>query len=342
MSEPLPLTAESTKSQQDERVSWVSRVPSSVWFGSTRVIVLLVLVAAVTVYFPGYLEPSNFVNVLRQAALLDFISFGMAITMIAAGMDISVGSVVALSSVSAAPFLISAHPQVLMGIAVALAAGVGVGIVNGLAVSLLKIPPFIATYAMMQVARALALVVSGGYAVYGLDSSFRWIGTGFVAGIPATLLVALALFGVLHVLMHYTVFGRWVYAMGANLKTAYHTGIPVRWTLVAVYALSGLLAGIAGLVYAARVNAAEPEIGDMFALDALSVAVLGGVPFTGGQGSLFGMMVGALIIAVLTSGLDIWGVSALWQVFAKGLVILLAVGLDLFLRRLQSGKWRRH
>ncbi|MCL4371681.1 MAG: ABC transporter permease [Chloroflexi bacterium] len=340
MSESPSVAVAPMKSQRGRVGNWISKIPPSVWFGSTRVIVLLVLIFAVTAYFPSYLEPSNFVNVLRQAALLAFISYGMAITMIAAGMDISVGSVVALSSVAAAPFLVADHPRLLEGVAVALAAGLGVGVLNGLAISMLKIPPFIATYAMMQIARALALLVSGGYAVYGLAPSFRWIGTGFLAGVPATLLVALALFALLHLLMHHTVFGRWVYALGANPKTAFHTGIPVRRTLLAVYALSGLLAGIAGLVYAARVNAAEPEIGDMFALDAISVAVLGGVPFTGGQGTLLGMLVGALIIAVLTSGLDIWGVSALWQVFAKGLIILLAVGLDLFLRRLQSGKWR--
>lgn len=309
--------------------------PGALWFGSTRLIVLLLLVAVISLRFPAYLDPSNLLNVLRQAALLALISYGMTITMITAGLDLSVGSVVALSSVLAAPYLVAAQPRTIEGVAIALASGLAVGLANGLAIALLRVPPFIATYAMMWIARALALLASGGYSVYDLAPSFRWIGTGFLFGVPATLLLALGLFGTLHLLMHNTIFGRWVYALGANPRTAYHTGLPVRRVLIAAYGLSGLLSGIAALVYTARVNAAEPEIGELFPLDAISVAVLGGVPFTGGQGSLLGMLAGALIIAVLSSGLDIWGVSAFWQVFAKGFVIVLAVGLDTLLRRLQ-------
>ena len=310
-------------------------LPASIWFGSTRLIVLVALLVAVTAYFPGYPEPSNLANVLRQAALLALISYGMTITMIAAGLDLSVGSIVALSSVVAAPYVVSTDPRVPQGVALGLLAGLAIGLVNGLAVAIVRIPPFIATYATMWIARALALLMSGGYSVYGLEPGFRQIGTGFVGGVPLTLLLALGVFLLLHVVMHHTVFGRWVYALGANRQTAYHSGIPVDRALIGVYAVSGLLSGLAGLVYAARVNAAEPEIGELFPLDAISVAVLGGVPFTGGQGSLLGMLAGALIIAVLNSGLDIWGVSPFWQVFAKGFVIILAASFDTLLRRLQ-------
>jgi len=306
----------------------------AVWLGSTRLVVLMLLVAAISAYFPGYLEPSNLANVLRQAALLALISYGMTLAMLTAGLDLSVGSTVALASVAAAPFLVASQPRVLEGIVVGLAVGLAIGVVNGVGVAVVRIPPFIVTYATMWIARALALLVSGGQSVYSLDPTFRVIGTGFLFGIPITVLVALAVFALLHVLLHQTVFGRWVYALGANPQTAYHSGVPVTRVLIAVYALSGLLSGIAGLVYTARVNAAEPEIGELFPLDAISVAVLGGVPFTGGQGTLLGMLSGALIIAVLNSGLDILGVSAFWQVFAKGLIIILAVSLDLLLRRL--------
>ncbi len=298
---------------------------------SARAAGLLVVAATFAVLSPRFLTTYNLLNVLRQASLLAIISFGMTLTMITGGLDLSVGSVVALSSCVAATFLVRGHT--LAGILSGVGVGALCGAVSGLVIARLALPPFVVTYGMQRVARGLALAYTGGLSIYGFSNAFRWIGTGFLFRIPAPVIAISIIFVVLFLVMKYTVFGRAVYAVGASATTARFSGIKVHRTLFWTYLASGVLSGVAGIIYIARVNAAEPVIGELFPLDAIAASVIGGTPFSGGEGGIGGTVLGAIIIAVLQNGLSLLGVSSHWQVFTSGLVIVIAVLLDMVIRR---------
>lgn len=297
----------------------------------SRLILLIVLVIAGMAISEHFLNFHNIVNIIRHSSLLALIAFGMTMAMLTAGIELSVGSVVALSSVVAAPLLL--EERFVEGVVIALVIGAICGAVNGGMIAYLRIPAFIATYAMMRVARGLALLYTGGKSVYGFHTDFRRFGSGFIAGIPVPVLVAAFLFIILYFLLRYTTWGRRVYAVGANPIAARFSGFNVPLTLLTVYAVSGVLSGIAGLIYTAYVNAAEPVIGDQFPLDAIAVVVIGGTPFSGGVGGVAHTMAGAVIIAVLNTILNLVNMSSYWQVFAKGAVIIVALVFDLVLRR---------
>jgi ribose/xylose/arabinose/galactoside ABC-type transport system permease subunit len=186
---------------------------------------------------------------------------------------------------------------------------------------------------MMRVARGLALLYTGGKSQYDFATGFRRLGSGFVAGIPTPVIVAGVLFVVLYLVLRHTTWGRRVYAVGANPIAARFSGFNVRFLLLTVYVAAGVLAGIAGLIYTAYVNAAEPTIGDQFPTDAIAAVVIGGTPFSGGIGGVAQTMAGAIIIAVLNTILNLVNISSYWQVFAKGLVIIVALVFDLLVRR---------
>lgn len=299
----------------------------------SRALVLLLLAALCTIGIPQFRTSYNIINVIRQTSLLAIMSFGMTIAMLSGGLDLSIGSVIAFSSCVAGSFLV--HGQNLSGITIGLLVGAASGLATGLAIGLLRLPPFIATWGMMQIARGLALSYTGGYSYYGFHPAFRWLGTGFFLGIPAPVFIGIIVFVFLHWLTRRTVFGRSLYATGSNPEAARASGIPVGMIQVKTYVLSGLLSGLAGLVYAARVNAAEPVIGQLFALDAIAASVIGGTSFRGGEGGVAGTILGAGIIALLQNALNLLGVSSYWQVFVRGVVIVIAVTVDLYARRRQ-------
>ncbi len=300
----------------------------------SRLVLLGVLIGAGLLINSRFLYFPNVINIVRHACLLALISYGMTLAMLTGGIELSVGSVVALSSCVAAPLWLQG--RFIEGTLMAVAVGALIGVVNGSMVAYLRIPAFIATYAMMRVARGLALLYSGGKSVYGFAPGFRRIGSGFVAGVPTPVLVAAFLFVVLYLLLRYTTWGRRVYALGANPIAARFSGFNVPALLLVIYAASGVLSAIAGLVYTAYVNAAEPVIGDEFALDAIAAVVIGGTPFSGGVGGVSNTIVGAIIIAVLNTLLNLINISSYWQVFAKGLVIILALVFDLIVRHYLS------
>lgn len=295
------------------------------------VIVFLVIAgffAATTPYFMSWL---NWLNIFRQSSINGILAIGVTFVILTKGIDLSVGSVMALAGMVAAHLVTDSNPYwvgfaILTGIVV----GSALGLVNGVLVSLIRVPPFVATLGMLSVARGLTLIVSNGQPTANLSQEFRWIGTGYLAGIPAPIVILIAVFLIGWVVLNYTTFGRYVYAVGGNEKAARTSGIATRSICAATYVISGLLAGLAGLVLTARTTAALPQAGIGYELDAIAAVVIGGTSLSGGRGSLVGTLFGALIIGTINNGMDLMGVSSYYQQVLKGLIIIVAVIADQF------------
>jgi ribose transport system permease protein len=297
---------------------------------SSRIIALLSICGLLALLSPSFLSPANLVNVLRQAALLTIVATAMTLTMLIAGIDLSVGSILALTSCMAAQFLLerSSPELALFGAAAALGGGALLGCINGLAIAYLRLPAFLVTFGMMQIARGIAFIIMKGTVFNGFRAEFGFIGDGSLLGIPMPVLIALVLLAGVGFLLRRTTFGRAVYGIGANLSAARYSGLSIPRTTVLVYTLSGLISALAGLVFIARLDTAEAQIGEAFALQAIGAAAIGGTSFDGGVGSLAGTVVGALILTVIANGMNLLNISALWQTFVTGAVIIIAVVVD--------------
>ena len=293
---------------------------------------LCVLLALASPYF---LTASNLLNVLEQTSINAIIALGMTFVIISGGIDLSVGSMVALTGVVLGTSLLRGQPLAL-SLALPLLAGVGLGALNGLLVTAGRLPPFIATLGTMSVARGLALLYVEGRPVSGFADGFRWLATGRVAAVPVPVLIAAACCVVAHLVLSRTVFGRYVYAVGGNEEASRLSGVPVKACKVAVYVVAGLASAIAAIVLSARLNAAQPTAGVMYELDAIAATVIGGTSLLGGQGTVGGTVIGALIMGVLRNGLNLLGVSSFVQQVVMGAVIVGAVLLDTALKRERS------
>ncbi len=288
----------------------------------------VLLVGIMAVKSPPFRTLANAENILQQISVNGIIAIGMTLVIITAGIDLSVGSVLALSAVVATSF---AHPgkhwlivPVLMGVIVGLACGT----VNGLLIAKRRLAPFIVTLGMMTVARGLALVYTSGRPVNDLSDPYNEIGGGSFGPVPFPALIFLGavLLGIF--ILHFTRFGRYVYAVGGNELAAKVSGVNTDTVLIGVYALTGALAGVAGIVLSSRVMSGPPATGAGSELDAIAAVVIGGTSLSGGIGSIAGTIVGVLIIGVMNNGLDLLDVSSYWQSIVKGLIIVLAVLLD--------------
>jgi ribose/xylose/arabinose/galactoside ABC-type transport system permease subunit len=289
---------------------------------------LCLLLTALT---PHFLTVSNLLNVMEQTSINAVIAVGMTFVILSGGIDLSVGSVLALAGVLMASALQAGVP-LPVALLVGLAAGAACGLVNGMLVTLGRLAPFIATLGMMSVARGLALLYTNGRPVSGFDPSFRTLATGRVALIPVAVLVTLAVYVVAHFVLARTRFGRYVYAIGGNEEATRLSGVPVRFHKAMVYALSGLMAGLAAALLTARLNSAQPIAGIMYELDAIAATVIGGTSLLGGSGSVGGTLIGALIMGVLRNGLNLLGISSFLQQVVIGLVIVGAVLVDSLLK----------
>jgi ribose/xylose/arabinose/galactoside ABC-type transport system permease subunit len=271
-----------------------------------------------------FLTGDNLLNILRQSAINGIISVGMMMVILTRGIDLSVGSVLALATVVAADGLRRGWAP-LPALALCLAIGGALGLINGLLVSRVRIPPFIATLGMMTLARGLALSYTEGQPITGLGEGFRQIGTGYLGPIPMPIIVAGLVFLGGYVLFNHTTLGRYIFALGDNERTAFLTGLPVKQITMFVYAASGALAALAGTILIARLNSAQPSAGEGFEFDAIAAVVVGGTSFEGGEGTLLGTLIGVLIIAVLNNGLNLLDVPSFYQSVVKGAVIALAL-----------------
>ncbi len=298
----------------------------------TTVIALIILMAVITIINSNFLTANNLLNLLLQVTSNALIAFGMTFVILTGGIDLSVGSILALSSALTAGLLGSGMP-VTLAILISLIMGCILGMMNGLLISYGKLAPFIVTLATMTIFRGATLVYTNGNPITkGLSDTFlfQFLGQGYIVGIPFPVIIMFIVFIVLYVLLHKTSFGKSVYAIGGNEKAAYISGVKLNKVKIIIYSISGIMASISGLIITSRLSSAQPTAGASYEMDAIAAVVLGGTSLSGGKGRILGTLIGALIIGVLNNGLNIIGVSAFWQQVVKGVVILIAVLIDRF------------
>ena len=292
-------------------------------------IVLCVVLWALT---PHFLTLPNLLNIAQQTSINAVVAVGMTYVILSGGIDLSVGSIVALSGVALGLTLQGGHSTavaVLAGVAV----GSACGLLNGSLVSWGGLPPFIVTLGMMSIARGAALLVTEGRPVSGFDAGFRSLATGQIGFIPAPVVVTAAVYAIAHLVLARTTFGRYVYAIGGNEEATRLSGVSVRLHKTVIYGVSGLMSAVAAVILTARLNSAQPIAGMMYELDAIAATVIGGTSLMGGEGTLLGTLVGALIMGVLRNGLNLLGVSSFLQQIVIGGVIVGAVLIDTMLKR---------
>jgi ribose/xylose/arabinose/galactoside ABC-type transport system permease subunit len=287
-------------------------------------LVFLLLALGLSLLSNRFLQITNLMNILRQASINGIVSVGMTLVILTGGIDLSVGSMLALSAVISASMMKGGMP-VGLAILAALGTGITLGVINGLIITRGRIPPFIATLGMLTVGRGLTLMYTGGQPVTELPESFRFIGAGFLGPIPMPIVVALSTFVLGYILLTRTRIGEYIYILGDNPIAARLAGVPTERITVLVYALSGLCSALAGLVLIARLDSAQPVIGMGYEFNAIAAVVVGGTSFSGGEGGLAGTLLGALLIETLNNGLNLLNVSSLWEQVFKGGVIALAL-----------------
>lgn len=304
------------------------------------IIALLAMFIFLTV-FPTtrstFLTPKNMFNILRQNASNLFLATGMTMVIILGGIDLSVGSVIALSGVVAAGCVVNFGLSEAVGFIAAVAVGAAVGLFNGFIICKTDIPPFIVTLASMNITKGIALVLTGGAPIRCMTDAFKFPGAGYVGPVPTPVILMFIIFILAALMINKTQLGRHIYAVGGNVQAAKFSGISVQKVKFIVYAYTGVMAGIAGVVIASRLYSGQPTAGDGAEMDAIASVVVGGTSMSGGSGRIGGTLIGVLIIGVLNNGLNLMGVDSNFQYIVKGLVILLAVYVD-FLRNKKAGR----
>jgi ribose/xylose/arabinose/galactoside ABC-type transport system permease subunit len=290
----------------------------------------LLMVVLFSLLNNSFLTPRNVINLLRQITFNSVLAMGMTMVIITGGIDLSVGSIVALAGVVTAS-LIRANSQILpvpLAVFIGLALGTFCGFVNGFIITRGKLAPFITTLVMMTAARGVAQLLTQGKPVTGLAKSFLFIGAGDFAYIPIPVYILVFITALSYFILNNTRTGRYIYAVGGNEQAAHASGLKVSRTKCFVYSFSGLMAGIVGIILGARLNSATPIVGQGYEMNAIAAAVIGGTSLDGGRGKVIGTLIGGLIIGTISNGLDILNVSAYWQQIIKALIILGAVLLD--------------
>lgn len=293
---------------------------------------LLALAVVLWALTPHFLTISNLLNIAEQATIIAIIAVGMTFVIITGGIDLSVGSVLAFAGVVMASVL-QRGLSLPLALMVGLGAGLCCGVLNGLLITVGRLPPFIATLGMMSVARGAALMFTEGRPISGFSESFRSLATGEVLRVPAPVVIMIGVYVMAHLVLRRTKLGRYTYAIGGNEEAALLSGINVKLYKTMVYGIAGLLSGLAAILLTARLNSAQPIAGMSYELDAIAATVIGGTSLLGGEGTVVGTLIGALIMAVLRNGLNLLGVSSFIQQIVIGTVIIVAVLIDMALKR---------
>lgn len=305
------------------------------------IIIALLAMCIFLVIFPTtrttFLTPNNMFNILRQNASNLFLANGMTMVIILGGIELSVGSVIALSGCVAAGCVVNLGLPEAVGFLAAILVGAIVGMFNGLVICKTDIPPFIVTLASMNIAKGIALVYTQGAPIRCMTDAFKFPGAGYVGPVPTPVILMLIVFVIAALMINRTQLGRHIYAVGGNAQAAKFSGINVSKVKFIVYTYTGIMAGIAGVVVASRLYSGQPTAGDGAEMDAIAAVVVGGTSMSGGSGRIGGTLIGVLIIGVLNNGLNLMGVDSNWQYIVKGLVILLAVYVD-FIRNKKAGR----
>jgi len=288
---------------------------------------LVIIVVVFASLVPGFLSERNLLNILQQSSINACLALGMTLVIISGGIDLSVGPTAAISAVVAATLLLSGTPVPL-----AILAGLGIGsvcgLINGILVAYVGLQPFIVTLGTLSTYRAIALIYTGGNPVLGIPPGFRSLFNGTLLGIPTPVWIVAAVAVAAWILLNKTPIGEYLLAVGGNEEAAYIAGVPIESTKITAYVISGGLAALASLILIGRLGAAEPILGNLWELDAIAAAAIGGASLMGGKGSILGTILGAIILGTMRNGLTLMNVQAFYQLLATGLIILVAMMID--------------
>jgi ribose transport system permease protein len=288
---------------------------------------LIILFVGLSLATPHFLTQTNLASVVRQTAVINIMALGMTLIIIAGGIDLSVGAILAMGGLLGTMAMEKGMP-IVAGVIVGVLAGAVSGLVNGLLTTQLRINPFIVTLGTLGIVRGLTLIISNGLPVHQIPPAFSFLGEGNVLGVPFVLWILVVAAVLIHVILEHTRMGRYAFAIGSNPDAAYYAGIPVRFHTTAVYAIGGMLTGLAGMIEASRLMTGQPTAGQGYELQAIAAVVIGGGSLRGGEGSVVGTLVGALIMGLLSNGSDLLGISPYLQQAIIGAVIILAVTID--------------
>lgn len=323
--EHLPALQPRAKSQL-RRAGWLRQAGVAI-----GCIALFIVFSALT---PTFYQPSNLLDIMLQSSINAVIAVGMTLVVMTKGIDLSVGSIVGVSSMIAASLLADSP---LLGIGAGILVGLTCGLLNGILIAKLKLPDFIVTLGAMSIYRGAALIYTEGQPIYSINETFRATFAGHLLGIPTPVLFALVIAFLAYLLIRFTTLGEHIIAVGGNEEAARLSGVDVDRVKITVYALSGMLASIAGFVLVARIGAAEPIGGNGFELQAIGAAVIGGASLFGGTGNPLGSLIGALTLGAMQNGLTLMNVPSFWQYVATGVVVILAVLADQLTRQSRQG-----
>lgn len=327
------------KSVEKKKISWKERGLVKVVRGNLGILIgLLIMCIGLTFISDSFATTTNIFNVLRQIAVNVFLACGMTMVILIGGIDLSVGSVIAISGCLCAGLITNNGLPSGAAIALSILAGTAVGAFNGLIVANTKIPPFIVTLAMMNIGRGFARIYTKATTILVNDDLFIWIGSGKIFGeIPIQIVFMIVIIAITALILNKTKFGRNIYAVGDNMQAAVYSGINSKKVVFLVFTLSGLFAACAGILSAARTFSGQFNVGDGAEMDAISAVVLGGTSMTGGVGRISGTLIGCLVIGILNNGMNLMGIDSSWQYVVKGIVVLLAVYID-YIKKEKSKK----
>ncbi|MCD8364099.1 MAG: ABC transporter permease [Lachnospiraceae bacterium] len=294
---------------------------------------LLLMCIVLSIITNSFLTPRNLFNVLRQISVNVFLACGMTMIIILGGIDLSVGSTIAVSGCLCAGLITRMGMPTLLAVLISILAGGVIGLINGLIVSRTTIPPFIVTLATMNIGRGIARVYTQNKTIAVSDPTFSFIGTGYIFGIPIHVIFIVIIVVITSLILNRTQFGRHIYAVGGNKTAAIYAGINASRVTLTVFLLSGLFAGMAGILTASRTFTGQYSLGDGAEMDAITAVVLGGTSMSGGVGTLGGTIIGCMIVGVLNNGMNLLGIDSSWQYIVQGVVVLLAVFIDFFKKR---------
>ena len=326
--------AQTQNTNKHSRVSlhpYVSRLLRKQTFSMFLILLLIWIVLAIL--SPYFFTVNNLFEITLQSAVFAIIAAGETFVIVSGGIDLSVGSIFAFSSIVGG-LVFQMTGSTLLSIVASLLAGTGAGLVNGLCITQLRVPPFVATLGMMGIARGFALILCQGIPIYGLTKGYMWLGQGKIFGIiPVPTLIVALIFLAAFFILRYSKFGRFTYAVGSNAEATRLSGININWVMLGIYMVSGMLTAIAGVIESARLGTIQPAGGNGYELLAIGAVVIGGTSLFGGEGEILATLIGALIVTTIRNGLNILGVYAFWQYVVNGLIIIIAVSIDQMRRR---------
>ena len=304
------------------------RLSAIEWNKYGLIIAFVLWCAALAIFEPVFLSTTNLLNVLRQISMVSIIAIGSFLAILTGGIDLSVGSVAALSGVMAAVLMKTLGLPVAVGIIGGILVGAAIGILNGFMVTRIRMAAFIATLITLNFAKGLAFIITDGTPISGMPEPFVWIGRGYIGFIPFPIVVMVVIFLVAAFILRSTRFGLRIYGIGGNAEAVRLSGVSVRRYLWIVYLISGAMAGTAGVILASRLSSGTPNVGETYVFEAITAVVLGGVSLSGGSGSLFGVFLGSVFMGTISNGLNLMNVPSYFQMVAKAVLLAVAVTID--------------